>query len=243
MKISCVLLLVFSSLTSLAQIEVVPNNNVQVGPLIGMSPSHGYDDGVNVGPLHTHKFRVDGNANIICPPATYGGWFFENFTNDGTTYSSTPTYNEAALLPNVSHANWIGTPHYRLWSVHTHTLYTLGGSVQSYSDRSLKKNILAIESTESLSKILQLKAYSYDYNEKAFPNTPEGLMPKVLAASDNKIGFIAQEVVEIIPEVVQYNEADELYTMDYTMLIPLLVEAIKEQQVQIDQLSKLLEEK
>lgn len=46
----------------------------------------------------------------------------------------------------------------------------------------------------------------------------------------NHIGFIAQEVFQILPEVVHYDDSADIYTMDYSKMIPLLVEAVKEQQ-------------
>jgi len=56
-------------------------------------------------------------------------------------------------------------------------------------------------------------------------------------------GFLAQDVQKIIPEVVNYNEEEDVYSMSYTQLVPILVEAIKEQQKQIDALKKEIEKK
>lgn len=53
----------------------------------------------------------------------------------------------------------------------------------------------------------------------------------------NKIGLIAQEVQEIIPEAVIYEEANNAYYIDYVAIIPVLIEAIKEQQEQIEDLT------
>ena len=47
-------------------------------------------------------------------------------------------------------------------------------------------------------------------------------------------GFIAQEVKEILPSVVTYDEHKKLYAVAYDAVIPVLVEAIKEQQAEID---------
>lgn len=52
----------------------------------------------------------------------------------------------------------------------------------------------------------------------------------------NHLGFIAQDVIKILPEVVEYDDSADVYTMDYTKIIPVLVEAIKEQQTTIDNL-------
>lgn len=86
-----------------------------------------------------------------------------------------------------------------------------------------------------------MQAYSYDYNEAAFPNTPDELMPRVLAASTNKMGFMAEEIKEVLPAVVEYDTAKDLYSINYQMIIPLLVEAIKAQQAQIDALQAIID--
>ena len=56
----------------------------------------------------------------------------------------------------------------------------------------------------------------------------------------NHIGFIAQEVEEVFPELVNRNPENDLRSVDYISLIPVLVEAIKEQQQQIDDLKQQL---
>jgi hypothetical protein len=50
-----------------------------------------------------------------------------------------------------------------------------------------------------------------------------------------QIGFIAQEINKVLPEVVN-TDAKGYYRVNYSMLIPVLTEAIKEQQATIDQL-------
>ena len=51
-----------------------------------------------------------------------------------------------------------------------------------------------------------------------------------------QIGLIAQNVEKVIPEVV--SEMDGYKGVDYAKLVPLLIEGIKEQQKQIDELKK-----
>ncbi len=54
-----------------------------------------------------------------------------------------------------------------------------------------------------------------------------------------QVGLIAQEVEEVLPEAVG-KSPDGYKTVDYEKLVPVLVEAIKEQQKQIDELRSLL---
>ena len=48
-----------------------------------------------------------------------------------------------------------------------------------------------------------------------------------------ELGFIAQEVLPVIPELIRYDE-EKGYAMNYNGVSAVLVEAVKEQQVQIE---------
>lgn len=98
---------------------------------------------------------------------------------------------------------------------------TLMGSLTENSDRTLKENIVHIDHV--IPSLLQLKAYRYDWK---------------YLNKDRQIGFIAQEVREIYPELVKENE-DGILSVNYTKFVPLLIEAIKEQQTQIESLTTL----
>lgn len=53
-----------------------------------------------------------------------------------------------------------------------------------------------------------------------------------------KVGIIAQEVMEILPEVVDYGKEDDMYTVRYTELLPLVIKAIQELNEKIEGLKK-----
>jgi hypothetical protein len=55
------------------------------------------------------------------------------------------------------------------------------------------------------------------------------------------IGFIAQEVLPHIPEVVHWNDKLDLYTMKYKEMIAVSVEALKEQDIKITELESRYE--
>ncbi len=101
--------------------------------------------------------------------------------------------------------------------------------VHSSSDRRFKKNITGIES--ALEKVLSIEGVTYDFRQKDFPNRnfPQG----------QQVGFIAQNVESVLPEVVITN-GDGYKAVDYAKITALLNEAIKEQQAQIDILKKEL---
>ena len=107
---------------------------------------------------------------------------------------------------------------------------TVGGA-NITSDLRLKSNI--IESTYGINEIMRLSPKIYDKYKS--PNK-ENLITK-------EIGFIAQEVVELIPEMVSLPEDDDdLYGLYYDMLIPVLTKAIQEQQTIIDDLKQKTKE-
>ena len=92
-----------------------------------------------------------------------------------------------------------------------------------FSDIRYKENIHPLEN--SLEKILRIRGVSYDWKKSGI----------------GTIGFVAQELEEIIPEMVYTN--DEGYkSVDYSRITPLLVESIKEQQATINSLLQQLQE-
>lgn len=100
------------------------------------------------------------------------------------------------------------------------------------SDRQLKQDVKTIENAGEL--IRQLEGVTYTFKEKVRNegrNLPAG----------RQIGFIAQDVQKVLPEVVEEDEQG-LLGVTYQSLIPLLVEHQKELQTQNDQLVEEIEE-
>ena len=92
----------------------------------------------------------------------------------------------------------------------------------SSSDKRLKKNIKTIEN--ALDKVIALRGVSFDWKE----------------GSAKAIGLIAQETEKVLPEIVSQDENGFL-GIKYNNLIGVLVEAIKDQQEQINILKKQIE--
>ena len=93
------------------------------------------------------------------------------------------------------------------------------------SDERLKDNIQPIESP--LEKIFQINGVSFDWNNK------QDLY------SGRDVGVIAQEIESVLPEIVQTRESG-MKAVRYEKIVALLIEAIKEQQLQIDELKARL---
>jgi hypothetical protein len=95
------------------------------------------------------------------------------------------------------------------------------------SDLRDKKNIQPI--SRALDKVLQLRGVLYEKQQN------EAQVSR--GHSGSQLGFIAQEVNAVLPEVVA-RDSKGMYGIAYTSVIPLLVEAIKEQQASIEELKK-----
>jgi hypothetical protein len=111
----------------------------------------------------------------------------------------------------------------------TYKLYVAGaaystGGWQS-SDLRFKKNIETIDSP--IEKIMNIKGVSFEWKTSEYKDKglPEG----------RHYGVIAQEVEKVLPEIVKEGPNGEK-AVSYIELIPILTEAIKEQQKQIDSL-------
>ena len=98
------------------------------------------------------------------------------------------------------------------------------GDVIAYSDARVKDNVVTIEN--ALDKVTQLRGVSYNRNDVEDKTT--------------KIGVIAQEVLEVLPEVVQQDDEGK-YSVAYGNMVGLLIEAIKEQDKKIERLEGLVE--
>jgi hypothetical protein len=111
-----------------------------------------------------------------------------------------------------------------------------GNTISNYSDMRLKEVISGIE--EPIDKVMKLNTYKYTWNERA-----HSLLPNNHSISENvEIGLSAQEVNEVLPEVVDLAPIDREYlengnvvsktganylTLSYEGLVPLLLESIK----------------
>jgi hypothetical protein len=104
-----------------------------------------------------------------------------------------------------------------------------GGTMAWYndSDMRLKENIRTIE--DALEKVKNLRGVFYKWKDTE------------ARGEGQQVGMIAQEVQEVVPEVVQRK--GEYYSMANASLVPLLIEAIKEQQKKIEELEARLNER
>ena len=112
----------------------------------------------------------------------------------------------------------------------TTTLRAQGDVIAYYSDMRLKTKLGDIENP--IDKVKALNGFYYEPNEKAQEYGYE---------KERRIGLSAQDVNEVIPEAVHDAPIGDGYmAVDYAKIVPVLVEAIKEQQKQIDELKAMI---
>ena len=97
---------------------------------------------------------------------------------------------------------------------------TVSGDVVISSDARLKSNIVSLGST--LPKLLQIDGKSYEMKGK------------------QKIGVLAQEIQEVFPELVSEDD-NEMLAVNYQGLVPVLINALKDQQNEIDELKDMVQ--
>lgn len=108
-------------------------------------------------------------------------------------------------------------------TIDTSKNFTAQGNVTAYSDERLKDNISTIDG--ALDKISSIRGVTYNRND--------------LKDNPRQTGVIAQEVEKVLPEVVRTDD-EGMKTVAYGNMVGLLIEAIKEQQTQIDDLKARL---
>jgi len=120
-------------------------------------------------------------------------------------------------------------------STHTHTVLTLSnddatfednltvkGDVVVASDARLKANIVSLGAT--LAKLLLIDGKTYTMKK----------------GGRQKIGLLAQNIQEVFPELVSEDD-NEMLAINYQGLVPVLINALKEQDSKILRLEHLVE--
>ncbi|MDP1801156.1 MAG: tail fiber domain-containing protein [Bacteroidota bacterium] len=220
---SCFILALSLTKTITAQLKVQSSNgHVGVGTLNPIS-----------------KLQVVGDAAVF---SSTGGWptsaaFIR--CNNNFSGSTNPEYtwfnaDQTGLFhPSANVIGFTaGGTQYANISNGVYKLKVFGSAVTSggtwvNSDKRFKKNINIIDG--ALNKVLKLSGVNYEYNKDEY---------KPYNFDDGKtLGFIAQDLEQVVPEVVKKDEKG-YYSINYTALIPLLVEAFKEQNKKIEDLQQ-----
>ncbi len=186
--------------------------------------------------------RSYGTANMMMFNATdrqYGSYNYlgNNGSSSSRRYGS---YNEISSGSGLKYGVWSsatgsGTSYGVYSNGDTADFYAVGGTGVTYASGSSRRWKTNIETMpNALNQVLSLRGVYFDWDEEH--------------GGERTFGFIAEEVGEVLPEIVTYEEDSpkDAIGLDYSKITVVLVEAIKEQQKMIDELKaevKLLKEK
>jgi hypothetical protein len=222
-KLVLLTLSVISASIVTAQIQMNSNGNVG----IGTTPSSSYKLNIS-GTTSTTYLIVDGGQSN-----------FKNGSYPSLIIDNDPVPYGKALYPSSNATGRLGLSNKvfkEIWSQYNYL---------NPSDARQKENIRDIQN--ALYLIINLKGIKYDIKkEYAYDDSlinDEKTRAKFEEQRKNKLGFIAQDIYKVLPEVVVYDESTDIYGIDYSKVVPVLVEAIKEQQSQIDSLRQLVSSK
>ena len=195
----------------------------------------------------TERMRIDasGNLGLGVTPSAWGGGgkniqlasggsitsngatgYFSNTYFDGTNYRYISTTAAGGYVQNTNQHLWYIAPSGTAGNAITFTQamtldassnLTVAGNVTAYSDARLKTNVRTVP--DALALVQKMRGVFFDKDDAP------------------SVGVIAQEMEEVLPEVVHDGEYK---SVAYGNIVGVLIEAIKAQQAQIDELKTKL---
>jgi hypothetical protein len=171
-----------------------------------------------------------------------GGSIINGYNNFNTSLDATAgnmSIGQQTAIGNVK-LNVNSNVLFSIYSTATtgnYAIYTLGIAAGNIdwavaSDRRFKKDIVPISNAVDLVK--NLEGVRYNYDREAFPDKK--------FPTKSQVGLIAQDVNQILPEVVNIDN-EGYYSIGYGSIVPVLIQAIKEQQARIEVLEEKLKDK
>jgi hypothetical protein len=217
-----------------AQAQVACSNCMVLGSISGVNSA---TSNVNVGigissPAYPLNFATSTGDKISLygtSTAHYGfgvtGGLLQIHADNSTSdvaigYGSSGSFTERMRVKGSGNVG-IGT------TSPTDKLYVVGnivatGSVTSLSDERYKREVSSMNGI--MPSLMQLRPVFYRWKHNEYPQNN--------FSDTRQIGFIAQELEKVYPELVHMG-GDGYRSVDYSKLTPLLVAALQEQQVQI----------
>ena len=180
------------------------------------------DCGIGVTPLA--KFHVNGTS-LVRTTTGVGDFYLGN--NASANHFRFHTNNADTYFDmNCGNVYWRdgGSIRYRFFPSTANM--TINGTLTQNSDIRIKENIVEVD--DCISKVQAMRGVYYnrtDFNTEV-----------------TKVGVIAQEVEAVLPELILENEDDGLKSVAYSELTAVLINAVKEQQIMIEDLKARIEQ-
>ena len=178
----------------------------------------------NFGMLAVGVNNAAGIGDTTADPNDYGGYYYA----DGNYTGSNP--GVAFVVGNGdmdSGTGGAGSNPSNAFIVNYDGSATLSGELTVESDARLKANITTLGNT--LSKLLLIDGKKYTLKSQE---------------SIEKIGLLAQDIQKVFPELVKESgDEDGTLSINYQGLVPILINAIKEQQKELQKLQNKLKER
>jgi hypothetical protein len=194
------------------KMRIAVNGNVGIGTA---TPNNhvqiAKDDYGQFGGLAISDVAGANASNFTITPGYYGSVATFGVTLDVT--GEAPIGFSDPIIPAADGQFSCGTSAYRWGAV-----YALNGTINT-SDARMKKNVRNLDL--GLDEVMKLRPVVYDWKDDS---------------GKDKIGFIAQELRKVVPNVVIGDESKERLGVFYSDMVPVLTKAIQEQQAQIDAL-------
>ncbi len=135
-------------------------------------------------------------------------------------------YTDSRYLQTWDHTGSISLPYYASSSITSLNVTSGGMLTTASSDISLKKDITNLN--YGINEVLKLNPVSFYWIDNDYGTTRE-------------IGFVAQEIEKVVPEVVTENNLSKLKAVNYDKITSILTKAIQEQQTIIEDLKSRIE--
>ena len=214
-------------------------NSVAIGFNCSTGSSYSYSFGRLASANKTYSVAIGFNATAnSASEVVVGTWNDNEGETIGSVDSNSP--NSRAFVVGSGWESWSGgqTIHRRnaLVVLRNGDMTVTGNltykSASQSSDMRLKKDVQQLDG--ALDKVLKLRGVSYYWKNAEELAAING---KELFGFDDKkhIGVIAQEVEEVLPELV-VTDNEGFKSVKYENITPVLIEAIKEQQAEIEEL-------
>ena len=202
---------------------------------------------LRVGSTHFEEStKFDNNIGLCTAPSTtyrldmLGSMRIQNSgSSNHVIFNHTGAYYQVAIYPANNNTCYLGKDGKAFAHIYAYNVHELN------SDLRQKENIRDLDN--ALKIVLDLHPIKYDlkkeiaYDESLIEDPVE--VEKLEKKRKDKLGFIGQEMINILPTAVEVGDSTGTYSIEYTRIIPVLIGAIQEQHQMILDLEDKIKDK